>query len=67
MGRDGAEGMLKLHERGAYTMAQDETSSTVFGMPGEAIKLGAVDMIGNPRQIQMKIHDILGFKKKLAS
>ena len=67
MGRDGAEGMLKLHERGAYTMAQDETSSTVFGMPGEAIKLGAVDLIGNPRQIQMKIHDILGFKKKLAS
>lgn len=67
MGRDGAEGMAKIHARGGFTMAQDESSSTVFGMPGEAIKLGVVDLIGNPRQIQMKIHSILGVQKRFAS
>jgi len=43
MGRDGAEGMLELHRTGAATIAQDEGSCVVFGMPKEAIKLDAVD------------------------
>lgn len=42
MGADGAEGMLAMKERGAYTIAQDEDSCVVFGMPKEAIKKGAV-------------------------
>jgi two-component system chemotaxis response regulator CheB len=45
MGSDGAHGMLKLKRAGAKTIAQDEESCVVFGMPREAIKLGAVDRV----------------------
>lgn len=45
MGDDGAKGMLEMKEAGAATIAQDEASCVVFGMPKEAIKLGAVDRI----------------------
>jgi two-component system, chemotaxis family, protein-glutamate methylesterase/glutaminase len=45
MGSDGALGLREMHEAGAYTVAQDEATSVVFGMPKEAIKLGAVDRV----------------------
>jgi two-component system chemotaxis response regulator CheB len=45
MGDDGARGMLELKEAGAVNFAQDEASCVVFGMPKEAIKLGAVDQV----------------------
>ncbi|SIR36762.1 two-component system, chemotaxis family, response regulator CheB [Rhizobium sp. RU35A] len=45
MGDDGARGMLEMHEAGAFTVAQDEASSIVFGMPKEAIARGGVDRI----------------------
>ena len=45
MGSDGAEGLLEMKNAGAKTLAQDEESSVVFGMPKEAIKLGGVDKI----------------------
>lgn len=45
MGNDGARGMKRMHERGARTVAQDEDSCVVFGMPMEAIKAGAVDEV----------------------
>lgn len=45
MGDDGAHGMLEMHEAGCYTIAQDEKSCVVFGMPNEAIKLKGVDTI----------------------
>lgn len=51
MGRDGAHGLLLMHETGAYTLGQDEESSVVYGMPMEAYKLGAVDKQGNLSQI----------------
>lgn len=41
MGSDGAQGLLKLKRAGAFTIAQDEATSVVFGMPGEAVRLGA--------------------------
>lgn len=45
MGADGARGLLKMREAGAGTVAQDEKSCVVFGMPKEAIKAGAVDKV----------------------
>ena len=45
MGDDGARGMLEMKQSGSYNIAQDETSCVVFGMPQEAIKLGATDKI----------------------
>jgi two-component system chemotaxis response regulator CheB len=45
MGDDGAHGMLEMKQAGALTIAQDEATCVVFGMPKEAIKLGGVDKI----------------------
>jgi two-component system chemotaxis response regulator CheB len=47
MGGDGARGLLAMRQAGARTVAQDEATSVVFGMPKEAIELGAVnDVLG---------------------
>jgi len=45
MGADGAEGLLAMKKAGASTIAQDESTSVVFGMPKEAIDRGAVDVV----------------------
>jgi two-component system chemotaxis response regulator CheB len=45
MGKDGAAGLLQLRNAGGSTIAQDEASSIVFGMPGEAIRLGAAETV----------------------
>ena len=45
MGNDGAQGMLRMKQADSYTIAQDEATSVVFGMPKEAIRLGGVDEI----------------------
>ncbi|WP_293761220.1 chemotaxis response regulator protein-glutamate methylesterase [uncultured Aquitalea sp.] len=45
MGDDGAKGLKEMHDAGAHTIAQDEDSCVVFGMPKEAIKLGAADEV----------------------
>ena len=42
MGRDGADGLLKMRQAGAYTIGQDKESSVVYGMPGVAQNIGAV-------------------------
>ena len=51
MGRDGAEELKLLRDRGAITFAQDEASSVVHGMPGEAIRLGAATYVLHPDKI----------------
>jgi two-component system chemotaxis response regulator CheB len=46
MGKDGAAGMLEMRNAGAYNFAQDEASCVVFGMPREAIAVGAAHEVG---------------------
>ena len=48
MGDDGAAGLMEMKQAGALTIAQDEASSVVFGMPAEAIRIGAADHILAP-------------------
>ncbi len=59
MGDDGASGLLKMKESGAKTLAQDEESCVVFGMPKEAIKLGAVDTVVPLNKITPSILSLL--------
>jgi two-component system chemotaxis response regulator CheB len=55
MGADGAAGMKELHDRGAITFCQDERSCVVFGMPREAIALGAADVVASPEEIRQQL------------
>jgi two-component system chemotaxis response regulator CheB len=45
MGRDGARGLKEIRERGGRTIAQDEATSVVWGMPREAVQLGAAQEV----------------------
>ncbi len=51
MGRDGAKGLLEMREAGARTVAQDEASSVVFGMPKAAIEVGAAEDVVSLEQV----------------
>jgi len=62
MGGDGAKGMLAMKQNGAYTMAQDEASCVVFGMPKEAIKLGGANEVVPLQNVPQAIINAL--KKK---
>ncbi|NDY70631.1 chemotaxis response regulator protein-glutamate methylesterase [Desulfobacter hydrogenophilus] len=54
MGKDGAQGLLEMKKAGAVTIAQDEKSSVVYGMPKEAQLIGAVDYVENIHNIAAK-------------
>jgi two-component system chemotaxis response regulator CheB len=58
MGRDGAEGLGRLRAAGAVTVAQDEATSVVFGMPGEALRRGAAEHVLSPREIGRMIRSL---------
>ena len=58
MGHDGAEGLLALYKRGAHTIAQDQTTSVIFGMPAVAIERGAVTQIQPIDRIAATIYEI---------
>ncbi|WP_308447340.1 chemotaxis protein CheB [Parachitinimonas caeni] len=55
MGKDGAQGMLEMRQAGAYNLAQDEKSCVVYGMPKEAVAVGAVNEIVGISQIAGRI------------
>jgi two-component system chemotaxis response regulator CheB len=55
MGKDGAEGLLNMKMAGARTIAQDEKSCVVFGMPKEAIKLNAADQVMSLQDMPKRI------------
>jgi two-component system chemotaxis response regulator CheB len=55
MGSDGARGLLKMKQAGARTIAQDEASCVVFGMPKEAIRLGAADQVASLSRVPAAI------------
>ena len=57
MGADGAEALLEMKEAGCYTIAQDEKSSVVWGMPGAAVKLGAAVDVLSLNRVPQKIID----------
>lgn len=57
MGVDGAKGLLLMRENGAFTIAQDEKSCVVFGMPGEAVRIGAAAEILTLSKIPQAILD----------
>jgi len=48
MGRDGAEGLVRLHDLGGRTMVQSEETCVVFGMPGTALQMGAAEVVLRP-------------------
>jgi two-component system chemotaxis response regulator CheB len=60
MGRDGAAGMLEMKRAGAFNVAQDEATCVVFGMPREAIVLGAVDEVLPLQAIAERVLEHLG-------
>jgi len=60
MGSDGAQGLLKMREAGARTVVQDEKSCIIFGMPKEAIKLGAAEKV-------VPLQNITGTALKMAT
>lgn len=66
MGNDGAEGMLELAREGALTIAQDEATSIVFGMPRAAIELGAVREVLPLPAIAPRLLEILSTRRKPA-
>jgi two-component system, chemotaxis family, protein-glutamate methylesterase/glutaminase len=67
MGDDGAQGLLEMREAGAVTIAQDEASCVVFGMPREAIARGATDLVLPLEQIAKEALSALRTDRKLGS
>ena len=59
MGRDGADGLLRMRARGAITFAQDEASCVVYGMPREAALLGAAAYVLRPARIAARLAELV--------
>ena len=66
MGVDGAKGLLAMNRNGAYTIAQDEKTSVVFGMPREAIKIGAAKRVVPLQNMSFEIINALNNNKRVS-
>ena len=60
MGRDGAAGLLAVRQAGGRTLAQDEATSTIFGMPREAIRLGAAERVVGLHEVASTLMALAG-------
>jgi two-component system chemotaxis response regulator CheB len=60
MGKDGAQGLLKMRQAGARTFAQDEASCVVYGMPREAFRIGAVEEVAGIGQMAGRVLALFG-------
>ncbi len=63
MGRDGAQGLKSLLDQGAFTAVQDQKSCAVYGMPKEAVRLGAAVLVGPVREIRQWLEYATGMTK----
>jgi two-component system chemotaxis response regulator CheB len=66
MGRDGAAELKEMKDRGAVTLVQDEASSMVYGMPGEAISLGGATHVLPLEQIPAILAKLAGTKESVS-
>ncbi len=66
MGKDGAEGLLRLRNRGGHTIAEHESTAVVFGMPGEAVRLGAASECLPLPAIAPRILELTSLRKAVA-
>lgn len=64
MGKDGAQGLLEMKRKGAYTFAQSEDTCIVFGMPKEAIAVGAVNEVVPLAEMGHKVMAYISFLRK---
>src|SRR6185503_3033449 len=60
MGRDGAGGLLAMRRHGAWTIAQNEATCVVYGMPREAVLLGAANEVLPPAEIGQRLVELTG-------
>ncbi len=67
MGSDGAGGLEALKSDGAFTMAQDEASSVVYGMPKMAIERGAVRFVSDIPALRRQMMESLAFQTRKRS
>jgi two-component system, chemotaxis family, protein-glutamate methylesterase/glutaminase len=59
MGKDGAQELNRMKEQGAVTLVQDQESSVVYGMPGEAIRLDAATYVLSPEKIAVALQSLV--------
>ncbi len=62
MGADGVDGLLRIRQSGGVTIAQDQASCTVFGMPGEAVRRGAASEVLPPERISARLNELVSVK-----